>query len=115
MNNICFMRNKMGYTQPYVANAIGVSVQAYVRYERQGFPYADRINALAEVFNCSTDYLLGKTDELPVQEPSSDLSVDEQLILDKYRMLSDKNKVAQAKHMDYLLFMQESEQKIKIS
>lgn len=114
MTNICFMRNKKGWTQAHVAKLANISTQSYVRYEQFGFPYADRILTFAGIFGCSTDYLLENPNQSE-QPPSADLTVEEQAILNKFRQLSGKNKVAQAKHMDYLLFTQESEAKTKIS
>ena len=46
-----------------IADAIGVSVMGYYRYERgQREPSASTIVALADYFDVSTDYLLGRTD-----------------------------------------------------
>lgn len=52
------------YLKKDIANAIGVSVMAYYRYE-QGTrePSASVIIALANFFGVSTDYLLGLTDD----------------------------------------------------
>ena len=46
-----------------IADAAGVSLMGYYRYEKgDRQPTADKIIALADFFNVSTDYLLGRTD-----------------------------------------------------
>lgn len=46
-----------------VAQKIGISVMAYYRYETgDRIPNADILVALADLFNVSLDYLVGRTD-----------------------------------------------------
>ena len=45
-----------------IADAVGLSIMGYYRYEKgERQPTADKIVALADYFNVSTDYLLGRT------------------------------------------------------
>ena len=55
-------RQENGLTQQQVADAISVHKQAYQRYEYGRLPSADVIIRIADAFNVSTDYLLGRTD-----------------------------------------------------
>lgn len=46
-----------------IADAVGLSIMGYYRYEKgERQPTADKIVALADYFNVSTDYLLGRSD-----------------------------------------------------
>lgn len=58
------LRNEIRLTQKQVADKVNVSSQVVSNWER-GYtdPSHDDIRALSEVLNCSSDYLLGKTDE----------------------------------------------------
>lgn len=66
------LNNKL--TQKEVANHFQTSPQSYAQWEK-GLrkPSAENLQKLADFFNVSTDYLLGKTD-LP--EPNSDIDLD---------------------------------------
>ncbi len=55
------LRNKYRYSQSQVARKLGVShsiVSAYETGERT--PSTENLLALSYIYNCSTDYLLGK-------------------------------------------------------
>lgn len=62
MKNLKELRAAKGYTQVEVAEMLGVTQQAYANYER-GVREADYASLLqlAEIFNVSVDYLLGRT------------------------------------------------------
>src|SRR5690606_25588819 len=56
--------------QHEVANYLGITRPAYTAYEsgaRQ--PDLETVKKLAEYFNCSTDYLLGKSDDPRPPDP----------------------------------------------
>lgn len=55
------LRIKAGYTQAETAQLLGISQPAYANYER-GARQADydTLSKLAEIFNSSVDYLLGR-------------------------------------------------------
>ena len=56
-------RKERGLTQQQVANALKMYKSAYQRYEQgKVVPTATVIINLADGFNVSTDYLLGRTD-----------------------------------------------------
>lgn len=62
--NIRSERVRKGLTQEELAKAIGVSTMTYARYERN-FKLApgSAIIAMANLFECSADYLLERTTE----------------------------------------------------
>lgn len=56
------LRLKNNYSQTYVAKRIGVTpalISAYEKLERN--PSLDKLIALADIYQVSTDYILGRT------------------------------------------------------
>lgn len=63
MNRLKQLRIEADESQEYVGSIIGVSGQAVGQYELEKRDLSpDKILKLAEHYNCSTDYLLGKSD-----------------------------------------------------
>ena len=63
MSRLKQLRIEAEESQEYVGTLIGVSGQAVGQYETEKRDLSpDKILKLAEHFNCSTDYLLGKSD-----------------------------------------------------
>jgi HTH-type transcriptional regulator, competence development regulator len=61
------------WTQEYVADLIGVARTTYTAYERgTKQPQLDTVNKLADLFEVSADYLLGRTDNPNPPEVSDD-------------------------------------------
>ena len=57
------LRKKNGITQKQLSSSMGVTERTIVAYETGKMkPNFDALNSLADVFNVSTDYLLGRTD-----------------------------------------------------
>lgn len=59
------IRKKAGYTQKQVAQALGIQESAYQRFE-QGITKEPRLGtliALADFFDVSLDYLVGRSDK----------------------------------------------------
>jgi transcriptional regulator with XRE-family HTH domain len=61
--------------QNQVSEAIGVAPSTYSEYEKdKKFPKEEKLLKLAELFNTSIDYLLGRTNNpLPIEEDRLDL------------------------------------------
>lgn len=58
------LREERGVSQAAVSKQMGVSRYAVYSYEKgKTFPTADGLIALADYFDVTTDYLLGRTDE----------------------------------------------------
>jgi len=65
--NIRNMRIDRGYTQKQIAQYLGISQNTYSQYEIGVLKYpVDVITKLADFYNVSTDYLLGRTS---IKEP----------------------------------------------
>ena len=67
MRNIASERVRIGYSQKDLADFLGVSRETVARYEAGTVePRTKAIVEMANLFNCSTDYLLENTeDRLP--------------------------------------------------
>ena len=56
------LRKSKGLTQRQMAAALGITERSYQRYEAENNPNNDTLIKLADFFNVSTDYLLGRSD-----------------------------------------------------
>ncbi len=58
------LRLESGKTQKDMAEFLGIIVRGYQRYEYgEGYPEIPGLIALADFFDVSTDYLLGRSDQ----------------------------------------------------
>ena len=58
------LRTERGLLQKDIANTIGISLRAYQYYERgERTPDIETLEKLADYFQVSTDYLLGRTEK----------------------------------------------------
>lgn len=63
------LKNQRGYLQKEIADGIGIPLRTYQRYEYgEREPNASVIVSLADFFEVSTDYLLGRTDNTEVNQ-----------------------------------------------
>ena len=61
------LRKEFGLTQDKIAADLGLTPSGYRCYEQgKGFPDVPRLYKLAEYFDVSIDYLLGRTDRREV-------------------------------------------------
>ena len=68
-------RKERGLTQKQVADAIGMRESSYQRYEQgRSLPSVAILERIADAFNVSTDYLLGRTDtpNSNIEPPAAD-------------------------------------------
>lgn len=64
MKNIISERSRMGLSQKDLASKIGVSLATVSRWEQgRAVPKGSDLVEMRKLFGCSTDYLLGLTDE----------------------------------------------------
>ena len=68
------LRKKFGWTQQIVADKLSITIGTYSGYER-GYrkPDADILRKLATLFNTTTDYILGRSDDPTPKENISQL------------------------------------------
>ncbi len=84
------LREERELTQSDVAKGIGTNQRGISRWENEeNQPPADMIIKLADYFNVSTDYLLGRTDDFGSAIPTTSLaySTEEQRLIESYRGL----------------------------
>ncbi|MBI1282663.1 MAG: helix-turn-helix domain-containing protein [Anaerolineaceae bacterium] len=76
------LRLKNNHTYASLAKAISLTMRQIVRYEAgEADPSSDVVTRMANVFNVSADYLLGRTDDPTPPAHQSDLTPDERDIL----------------------------------
>lgn len=84
------LRKERHLTQQAVADGAGISRSVLSQYESEAVdPTATVISRLADFFQVSADYLLGRSDDLgaPVA-PRTEISREEQQLLKDFRALS---------------------------
>lgn len=71
-NNIASERAKLGLSQEQLANILNVSRDSIGNWE-QGTtsPKSDAVVRLANIFNCSIDYLLCRSEDRMVHSPTN--------------------------------------------
>jgi transcriptional regulator with XRE-family HTH domain len=76
--NIRSLREKRGLAQKFVAEKIGVKNNTLSGYEAgRRLPDADILQKLADFFEVSTDFLLGRTDDLaPIQQEQDEKPIN---------------------------------------
>ena len=81
------------FTQKDAAAALGVNLGTYRHWE-QGIGrglYGEQLVAIADLYQCSVDYLLCRT-ESPDFNPDARLSRDEKVLISSYRVLDTRQK-----------------------
>ena len=87
-NRIKELRIEMAWTQQDLAERLQTTKQAVSQYERGvRKPDLDTLTALCDIFNVSSDYLLGRSPVVPRL-----VDTTEKRIIDKFRTLSDAEK-----------------------
>lgn len=82
------LREKKDLSQVELAKKLNITSQSLSQYELgKRMPDIDMINRLADFFNVSVDYLLGRTniqnhEGLPIMESSEEYYVDNEMIKD---------------------------------
>ncbi|MBQ9782442.1 MAG: helix-turn-helix transcriptional regulator [Clostridia bacterium] len=90
------LRSQKGQTQKEVAKILGISPQSLGYYENEiNKPDPEMLIKLADYYNCSIDYLVGREDDLGIvqaQIVSPTLTKEETELLLAYKTLSSKGK-----------------------
>ncbi len=96
MLNIKDARKEKGLKQIELARLINVSIQTISGYET-GYaqPPIDTLIKIADVLETTTDYLLGRTNDVGLVEVQRELSHDQQELLALYNQMNfqDKNQL----------------------
>ncbi|MBE6756599.1 MAG: helix-turn-helix transcriptional regulator [Ruminococcaceae bacterium] len=79
-NKLKTLRTKYGYSQKQVADKVEVSPSIISGYETgERTPSTEILLSLSNLFNCSTDYLLGKNESEPQVILDTNGLTDEQI------------------------------------
>jgi DNA-binding XRE family transcriptional regulator len=95
LKNLKALREAAAVSQKQLAEVIGVSQQSINKYENHSIePDIETMIRIADYFNTTVDYLVGHTHLRRQMEETNpyDLNNEEQIIIDKYRNLSVKQK-----------------------
>lgn len=106
LENLKNIREERNVTQIKLAVDLGVSQELISRYELgYSFPQPNMLIRLADYFNCSIDYLLGRTDiTTPIKILASTKdTIEYSRIIEKYEVLSNSAKKQLLDYIDYLL------------
>lgn len=97
------LREERGLSQRALAARIGANPKTVNFWERNvSEPSSGFIIALADVFECTADYVLGREDEFGSVVVNRELTADEQHILLLYSKLSQKNREELLTFAEYL-------------
>lgn len=112
MNRLKFLRNEKGENLEKIAKYLNVSIQTISNYENEKRDMTpETIIKLAEYFNVSTDYLLGKTD---IKNPEK-VNIDDADIafVSGIKGLNETNKMIIKNTLEALLAKQEKDNEEK--
>ena len=88
VKNLKAIRHARGISQQTLANAMGITQQSINKYENHKIePDIDTLIALADYFDVTVDYLIGRTDE------NNQQLRDSNSLLSKYSRLNKSEKI----------------------
>ena len=97
MERLKNLRLSKNFTQKQVANFLGCNQTAIGKYERGELePNISLLLKLSDIFDCSIDYLVGRTDEIEVRSSEGhSLTKNESELLKLFNLLDEvkQNKV----------------------
>lgn len=106
MNRLKDLRLKMGVSQQALADKLNVSQQTICKYENNtNEPNIDMLEAMADIFDVSVDYLIGYSSYAHKVEEVSEtaLNEDELTFLKKYRSINPSSRALVQQFMDEFL------------
>lgn len=81
MNNMRLIRKEKGLTLKMLGNLVGVSESTISQYEnKKRQPDQSTLLKLADVLDCTTDYLLGKTDQPNIRQWTNSQNITKEYI-----------------------------------
>lgn len=103
MYNLKEIRKRKNITQVRLSIDMEVSQELISQYERGiSFPTVSNLIKLANFFNCSTDYLLGLTNNPKKINSFTQNEIENQYFLDKYHSLAKENQEHLLNYLDFL-------------
>ena len=90
---IKYLREEKNSTQEEIANLIGVKRYTYAKWEQgRAEPSIEDLIKLADVFNCSIDYMLERENDFGIIEQKNDLTNTENELIKLFRTLNEHDK-----------------------
>lgn len=103
MDNLKDIREKRGITQIKLSVDIEVSQELISQYERgTTLPSPINLVRLADYFNCSVDYLLGRTNNYRPIESLTKQDIEKDNLYEKFSSLDNNQKEQLWNFMDFL-------------
>lgn len=111
-DRIAQQREKMGMTQEELSAKLGITRAALSHYEKnRREPDSDTLNKIADFFDISIDYLLGRTEEAhhqldpDVRDFVDDLELSDEHILEKFNFTIDGRKLTPEESRRFIAFI----------
>ncbi len=109
---IAALRDRQRWTQEELSKKLGISRAALSHYEKnRREPDYDTLNKLADVFQVSIDYLMGRTNDperlldADVREFSDRLELSDEAILEKFSLTIDGRKLTKDEAKRFIAFV----------
>lgn len=106
------LRERRGWTQEELANSVGITRAALSHYEKnRRKPDFDTLTRLADRFNVSIDYLIGRTnEEKAVLDPVArdfvdNLELSDEDILQRFNLTVDGRKLTEEEARRFIAFV----------
>ena len=92
LKNLKLLRNEKGISQQQLANILGISQQSINKYENHDVePDISTLIAMADYFNTSVDFLIGRYDNEKLSEFK--IKESEKALINNYRNLNKSEKI----------------------
>lgn len=111
-NRIAELREQKGWTQEELATTIGISRAALSHYEKnRRKPDFETLTQLADLFQVSIDYLIGRTNQSQhpidpeVQQFTEQLELSDAEILEKFSLMIDGLKLTDEEARRFIAFV----------
>ena len=102
-DNIKLLRNEKNITQQEMANKLAISQSCYASWEQgRTEPNIAMLINIANIFEVSIDYLLGRATELDTVKITTDLTAQQKELLNNFEKLNAEGK---ARLLGYLIAM----------
>lgn len=112
---IILLRERAEITQVKLSYLIGVTKSTMSKYENdKSLPNAGLLGKIADALDTTADYLIGRTSDSSPRDKGKDwvqLSESERSLLERYRLLSAKNRIKSLERIETLLDEQGSSKK----
>ena len=88
------LRKSKGLTQEEIASILDVKLSTYQKYERDAIsPPYDTLIKIADFYDVTTDYLLGREPKVPEPNPFAEMNLskdDEKEVMEKYMAMPEE-------------------------